>query len=280
MLIDSHAHVNFSAYKEDADEAIKRALDNDTWIINVGSQYSTSKRAVEIAQKYERGVYAVIGLHPLHLQEMKIDYSEVDSQAVFKTRAEEFDCDKYRELAKSPKVVAIGEAGLDYWYRPKTKAKIAEFKEKQKEVFLKQLNLAKELSLPIVLHCRLANDDLLDTFKKNAFSGTKGVIHCFAGTFEQAQKYMELGFYIGFTGLIFKKIEGLPEWQEIIERIPLEKILVETDCPYLTPPPFEGERNEPLYVKYIAQKVAEIKNITFEEVAKATCKNTRELFRI
>ena len=283
MLIDSHAHVNFSVYKEDADEVIKRALDNNTWIINVGSQYSTSKRAVEIAQKYEKGVFAAIGLHPLHLQEMKIDHSEVDSQAVFKTRVEEFDYEKYRDLAKSPKVVAIGEAGLDYWYRPKTKTKIAEFKERQKEAFLKQLNLAKELDLPIVLHCRLANDDLieiLNTEYKILNTKPRGVIHCFAGTPEQAQKYMDLGFFIGFTGLIFKKIEGLPEWQEIIEKIPLEKILVETDCPYLTPPPFEGKRNEPLYVKYIAQKVAEIKSITLEEVAETTTQNAKKLFNI
>jgi TatD DNase family protein len=304
MLIDTHAHLNFSAFKNDLEEVIKRTLENDVWVINVGSQYSTSKRAVEIAQKYKEevyphtngalrsvqiskcapsgvGVYAAVGLHPIHLEERKVDHSEVDVQAVFKTSSEEFDYEKYKELAQNSKVVAIGEIGLDYWYKPKTKKKLEEFKERQGEVFLKQLNLAKELNLPIILHCRIAHDDLLKLLELQVSSyKLQGVIHCFTGNRQQAQKYLDLGFYLGFNGLIFKKIEGAPDWQEIIKKLPLEKILIETDAPYLTPPPFEGQRNEPLYVKYVAQKIAEIKNITFEEVAKITTQNAKALFKI
>ncbi|OGZ17910.1 MAG: hypothetical protein A2Z78_00435 [Candidatus Nealsonbacteria bacterium RBG_13_36_15] len=284
MLIDSHAHLNFSAFKDDVGKVIKRTLDNNIWVINVGSQYSTSKRAVEIAQEYEKGVYAAIGLHPMHLEERKVDHSEVDSQAVFKTRAEEFDYEKYRELAQNPKVVAIGEIGLDYYYKPKTKKKLEEFKEKQKETFLKQLNLAQELNLPVILHCRMAHGDLIETLnvimKQLNNETINGVIHCFTGDEAQANKYLELGFYFGFNGLIFKKIEGAPDWQEIIKKLPLKKILIETDAPYLTPPQKEGQRNEPIYVKYVAQKIAELKNTTLEEVAKITTQNARELFKI
>ena len=149
MLIDTHAHLNFNSYKNDADEVIKRSLENNTWMINVGSQYSTSKRAVEISEKYQEGVYAAVGLHPIHLAngifKAKLDKEEI----AFQTQNEIFDYEKYKELAKSEKVVAIGETGFDFWYRPKTKKKLEEFKEKQKENFLQQLRLAKELNLPV-----------------------------------------------------------------------------------------------------------------------------------
>jgi len=280
ILIDSHAHLNFSAFKDDVEEVIKRTLDNDIWVINVGSQYSTSKRAVEIAQRYERGVYATIGLHPIHLEERKIDHSEVDSQAIFKTRAEEFDYKRYKELAQDSKVVAIGEIGLDYYYKPKTKKKLEQFKEKQREIFLKQLNLAKELNLPVILHCRMAHNDLIQTIQQFNTLIIGGVIHCFTGNEEQSREYLEMGFYFGFNGLIFKKIEGAPDWFKIIKKLPLEKILIETDAPYLTPSQKEGQRNEPIYVKYVAQKIAEIKNITFEKVAEITTENAKKLFKI
>jgi TatD DNase family protein len=292
MLIDTHAHLNFSAFKNDIGEVIRRTLENDVWMINVGSQYSTSKRAVEIAQKYDRGAYAAVGLHPIHLEERKVDHSEVDPQIVFKTRSEEFDYEKYKELAKLPKVVAIGEIGLDYYYKPKTKKKLKEFKAKQKEVFLKQLKLTRELNLPVILHCRLAHDDLLnilnETMKQCNNETIRGVIHCFTGDWQQAKKYLEMGLYLGFNGLIFKKIPSAPGWQETIKELPLEKILIETDAPYLTPPlPAEAltsagttTRNEPLYVKYIAQKIAKIKAINYEEVEEQTTKNAKLLFKL
>jgi len=126
MLIDTHAHLNFNAFKDDTDEVIKRTLGNDIWMVNVGSQYETSKKAVEIAERYEKGIFAAVGLHPIHLHERKVDPAEIGSQEIFKTRAEEFDYEKYKELARrgGGKVVAIGEIGLDYYYKPKTKKKI------------------------------------------------------------------------------------------------------------------------------------------------------------
>ncbi|MDP2967183.1 MAG: TatD family hydrolase [bacterium] len=275
MLIDTHAHLNFNAYKDDLDEVIKRSLDNKVWMINVGSQYETSKKAVKIAEQYEKGVYAAVGLHPIHLSDRifktKIDQKEIE----FQTREEDFDYQKYKELAQSKKVAAIGEIGLDYWYKPKTKKKLEEFKQKQKEVFLQQLELARELSLPVIFHCRMAHDVLLETlnFQVSSFK-FRGAIHCFTGNWQQAERYLEMGLYLGFNGIIFKL-----DLDEIIKKTPLEKILIETDCPYLTPPPMEG-RNEPLYVKYVAEKIAKIKNLSYEELSNMTTKNARKLLNI
>lgn len=275
MLIDTHAHLNFNAYKGDFDEVIKRSLGNDIWMINVGSQYSTSKRTVEIAEKYPEGVYAAIGLHPIHLSsgifKTKVDKEEIE----FQTREEEFDYQKYKEIAKSPKVVAIGEIGFDYWYRPKTKVKLVEFKEKQRTVLCQQIKLAEELNLPIIFHCRVAQKDLIEILKPKG-GILKGVIHCFTGSEAEAKQYLEMGFYLGFNGLIFKL-----DWlDEIIKKTPLERILIETDCPYLTPSLFEGQRNEPLYVKCVAEKIAKIKKINYKEVESQTTNNAKRLFRI
>ena len=280
-MIDTHAHVNFNAFKDDSDEVIRRALQSDVWLVNVGSQYTTSERAVEIAERYSRGVYAAIGLHPIHLEtklvKIKVDKEEIE----FETREEDFDYEKYKKLAQtSSKVVALGEIGLDYYRRPKTKTKQAEFKEKQKQTFIKQLELAQKLNLPVILHCRMAHYDLITTLQHYNNTTIRGVSHCFTGTLEEAKEYIKLGFYIGFNGLIFKKVEGLPNVEEIIREIPLEKILVETDCPYLSPPPYENQRCKPLYVKYVAEKIAKIKNLSCEEAAKITTRNARELFGI
>ena len=251
-MIDTHAHVNFSAYKQDADEVIRRSLDDNTWLINVGSQYSTSKKAVELAEKYEKGVYAAVGLHPIHAEDG-------------------FDYEEYKKLAQSPGVVAIGETGLDY------KEEYISFGKKQKEVFLKQIELARELNLPIIFHCRMAHDDLINILNSQFpihNSKLGGAVHCFTGNWTQAEKYLAMGFYLGFNGIIFKL-----NLDEIIKKTPLDKILIETDCPYLTPPKIEG-RNEPIYAKYVAERVTEIKNITFEEVVRVTTENARKLFKI
>lgn len=271
MLIDTHAHVNFNAFKNDSGEVIGRSLDNDIWVINVGSQYSTSKRAVAMAEKYEKGVYAAIGLHPVHLEsglvKIKNDVEEIE----FETFGEKFDYEKYKELAKSPKVVAIGEVGLDYYRNPKTKIKLELLKEAQKRVLLEQAKLARELSLPIIFHCRMAHDDLI---KILADYPSAGVIHCFTGNWQQAQKYIEMGFYFGFNGIIFKM-----NLDEIISKVPLGRILLETDCPYLAPFPMVG-RNEPIHIRYAAEKIAQIKKLSYEEIAVATTKNAKNLFKI
>lgn len=247
MLIDTHAHLNFNAFKNDFDEIIKRSLAEDIWMINVGSNYETSKRALEIAEKYN-GIFAAIGLHPIHAED------------------ENFNASKYRSLCQSDKVVAIGEIGLDYF------KDYGLFKEKQKQVFLQQLDLAKELNLPVIFHCRMAHEDLLEILKDYQIPG---VIHCFTGNWKQAREYLEMGFYLGINGIIYKR-----DLKEVIKNTPLEKILIETDCPYLTPPQEGVERNEPVFIKYIVQDIAKIKGIDFQEVAETTFQNAKNLFRI
>lgn len=267
MFIDYHTHINFSAFKNDADAVIKRALDSGVFMILVGTQINTSRRAVEIASHYKNGVYAAIGLHPIHLEETEIDEEEIN----FKTRAEIFDPDKYRVLARNEKVVAIGECGLDYFH--------SGLFEKQQEVFRQHLDLSDELGLPIILHCRGSKDDPEDAYNdllkilKERKLKNGGVIHCFMSTLDIAQKFIALDFYIGFTGVItFPKTE---KYAEVIRSLPADKILAETDCPYLTPVPFRGKRNEPMYVKYVVKKISEIKNIEMED---QLYNNTRRLF--
>jgi len=278
MLIDTHSHINFDAYRSDTDEVIRRSLDGGIWMINVGTNFKTSKKAVEITQKHKEGVFTSIGLHPINLDTglVKIKNDEKEGSHFEK----EFDYEEYKKLAKSEKVMAIGEIGLDYYYKPKTKKKLQLFKERQKELLFRGLELAKELSLPVILHCRMAHDDLIKIFSENPkIKPAKAVAHGFVGNTEQLQKYLDFGFYIGFNGIIFKKIEGI-DFEKNIKTTPLEKILIETDCPYLTPPPFEDQRNEPLYLRYIVQKIAQIKKITSEEVAEISTKNAKTLFKI
>lgn len=273
MLIDTHAHLNFSAFDKDRHKVIDKCLKNNLWIINIGTKYETSKKAIEIAEKYNQGVYASVGLHPIHLQEQKIDALEAGTKS-FKTKAEEFDYLKYKDLASNSKVIAIGEIGLDYWYKPKTKKRLLDFKELQKTVLCQQLDLALELNLPVVLHCRLALDDLTKILSRTVLDKLKGVVHCFTGNWKQAQEFLNMGFYIGFNGIIFKL-----DLDEVIKKVPLNKMLIETDCPYLTPPQENG-RNEPLYVKHVIEKIAKIKDVEFKEIAEISVQNAKTLFNI
>ncbi len=267
MLIDTHSHVNFSAYKDDADEVIRRSLDSNIWMINVGSQYDTSKRAVEMTEKYKEGVYAAVALHPIHLGPSKyIDEQEVK----FQTKHEEFDREKYKKLASHPKVVAIGETGLDYYHVEDEK-----IQELQEKVFKQHLKLARELEKPLIFHCRKAYQDLLTKLQATSYK-LQAVLHCFMGKWSQAEEFLDMGFYLGFNGLI----TYCRDYDKVIKNTPLQRILIETDCPYLTPVPHRDERNEPLYVKYAAEKIAEIKEISFEKVADQTTKNAKELFGI
>ena len=279
MLIDTHAHVNFSAFKDDADEVIRRALAADTLMILVGSETKTSKRALEYANKYEKGVYAAVGLHPMHTHEQKAEGDDYD----FTTREEEFSYDVYEKLAQFKKVVAIGEIGLDYYHIDK-KSDIAAVKEKQKEIFLQQLKLAKNLKLPVIIHCRQAHDDMLEILKKfrKEYKDTMvkdkvwGVMHCFSGDEELAWQYFSLGLDISFTGLITFSAQ----WDDLIRRLPNDKFMIETDCPYMTPEPFRGQRNEPILVKKVAERIAQIKNLSFERVAELSTINAKKLFNI
>ena len=272
MIIDTHSHLNFAAYKKDLAEVIKRTQESDVVCINVGTKYETSLEAIKLAEE-NKGMYAVIGLHPLFVSAEFMKIRTDPEEGEFLVKEQEFEVEKYKELARSKKVVAIGEIGLDYYYRPKTKAKLAQFKEKQKQVFLQQLNFAEELSLPVIIHCRMAHDDVVEILK---IKKAKGVIHCFTGGIKELEQYLNLGFYIGLNGIMFKM-----DLDEVIIKCPLDKTLVETDCPYLTPPA-EGKdnRNEPIFVKHVIQKVADLKGLTFEEVAEATTQNAKMLFKI
>lgn len=278
MLIDTHTHVNFNAFKENGQDTIDRALSNKIWMINIGSQLTTSKRAVNIAADYQEGVYAAVGLHPIHLHEMQVDEFETP----FKTKKEEFDRLAYEALAQNPKVVAIGETGLDYYHMPKNiEPKVV--KQHQEDVFRAQLVLAQELNKPVTIHSRGTEDDPNGVYQDiisilSDFYGLKGVIHCFSGDLKTAQAFIKLGYYLSFTGIITFK--NAKELQALVKEIPLEKILVETDAPYLAPEPQRGKRNEPAFVKYIAEKIAELKGISFDKVAEVTTENAKKLFGI
>lgn len=279
MLIDTHAHVNFKAFQADDDEVIRRSLAADTWMILVGSEVKTSKRALEYANKYEKGVYAAVGLHPMHTREQKVEGEDYN----FITREEEFSYDVYEKLAQFKKVVAVGEIGLDYYHLDYA-TDMAALKRKQKQIFTRQLELAKNLKLPVIIHCRQAHDDMLEILKafkkdhKDSLPKDKawGVMHCFSGDEELAWQYFKLGLNISFTGLITFSAQ----WDDLIRRLPNDKFMVETDCPYMTPEPFRGRRNEPLFVKKVAERVAEIKNLSFERIAEISTNNARQMFKI
>lgn len=280
MIIDTHAHLNFAAFDKDRNEVIKKCLESNIWMINAGSNYETSEKAIEIAERYNEGVYASVGLHPINLDTglVKIRNDEAEGEHFEK----EFDYDGYKTLAQNPKVIAIGETGLDYYWKPKTTKKLAIFKEKQRTVLCQQLKLAKELNLPIIFHCRVAHNDLIETLNTEYLilnTNLRGVMHGFVGTTGQLKEYLKMGFYIGFNGIIFKNIEGI-NFEENIKNTPLDRILVETDCPYLAPPGFSEGRNNPLGVKYVIQRIAQIKNIRFEKLAEITTENAKRLFQL
>lgn len=288
--IDIHAHVNFTAFDEDRDVVIRRALDNDTWVINIGTQYDTSKKAVLMTNEYESGVYATIGLHPIHTGASHHDVSELgEGGKEFTSRGEVFDKEKYRELAKQGKVVAIGECGLDYYHMDE------ESIEKQKKAFISQIELANELNLPLMLHVRNnptnktrnAYFDVYELIKKHSkakevgLPNMVGVSHFFAGNVEDMRRFIEIGIYISFAGPItYKPKPEICDYIGVIKETPLDMLLADTDSPYVTPVPHRGERNEPVNVRDIVAKIAEIKGISEEEAAKAIISNANKLFNI
>ncbi len=271
MFFDTHTHVNFSAFKDDAEDTIKRALDNKTWMINVGTQTDTSRSASDLAKKHEQGVFAAIGLHPVHTYQQMLD----EEESHFKSRAESFDESEYESML-SDKVVAVGECGLDYFRLPENEDP-EKIKKLQKQEFIKQLNFAKKHGLPVIIHCRDAYEDLIEILKSE-YPGGSGVAHSFTDTWDTAKKFLDLGFYIALNGILtFDKTGRLAE---VVKNTPADKLLTETDAPYLTPPPHRGKRNEPSYVQFVAAKIAEIKGISLEDVGNQTFTNACELFQI
>lgn len=250
MCIDTHAHLTFPEFKEDLPEVIKRAKESGLEaIINVALNDEAIKQSLEIAAAYPGYIYNAAGLHPHEASLWR-----------------ESDYQKFKELAVKHKFVAIGEIGLDYHY------KLSPVDE-QKHVFRKFLQLAQELDLPAIIHSREAAQDTIDILQEENKGKLKGVLHCFAGEMELGKAALEMGLYISYTGNItFPKAENL---RATVKQIPLERLLIETDCPFLAPQAFRGKRNEPAYVVKVAEKIAEIKGLTVEEVARETTKNAK-----
>jgi len=254
MYIDTHTHLFFKNFDEDRDEVIQNALDAGVkYMLVPGTDIETSKQAIELAEKYEF-VYAAVGVHP-H------DTKDWDNALI----------NELRELAKHEKVVAIGEIGLDYFYDFSPK-------DKQHQAFDKQIQLALELNLPIIIHNRDSNDDIMDFARKYADTSLKAQYHCFAGTVDNARELVEMGHYISFTGNItFKKADSV---REVLSNVSVENILLETDSPFLTPVPHRGKRNEPKHIPLIAEVVAETHHLRVEDVARTTSWNAYKLFGI
>lgn len=278
---DVHAHINFVAFDNDRDEVIRRTLDAYTWVINIGTQYDTSKKAVEMTNEYKEGVYATIGLHPIHTAKSHHDKNELGEDAKeFTSRGEVFDKGKYRELAKTGRVVGIGECGLDYYHLEEDSI------EKQKAAFISQIELANELNVPLMLHVRNPKDGSRNAYKDvyellKQYSKVKAVSHFFAGTVEDMKRFVEIGVYISFAGPItFPPKPEICDYKSVIKETPLDMILTDTDSPYVAPVPHRGTRNEPIYVKDIVRKIAEIKGLSEEEVSQAIVSNARKLFAI
>lgn len=270
MYFDTHTHVNFSGFKDDAEAVVKRALDENVWMINVGTQIDTSRAAVEMSAKYPKGVFAAIGLHPIHTYEQLVDEEETH----FKTREENFDANEYAKLI-THKTVAVGECGLDYYRLPENDKESAI--KKQKECLLAQLQFAKDHKLPVIIHCRDAYDDLAEILRSE-YAGSPGVIHSFTDTWDTAKKFVDLGFYVALNGILtFDKTGKL---EQVVKNLPSDRMLSETDAPYLTPPPHRGKRNEPAYVKFVVERMAQIKNASPEEIGELTFRNACSLFNI
>lgn len=275
MLIDTHAHLQFNAYKDDLDKVVERCKEKGTVVNTVGTHKDTSAKAVELANKTDN-IFATIGLHPIHLFSKQVD----EEESSFVSREEKFDYEYYKKLAEHPKVIGIGECGIDLFHIP-TDIPREEVIAKQTEVFLQQAKLAKELNLPLVIHTRDAYEEILTIIQENNVSN--GVIHCYSGNWRQAEQFLNFGFYLGFTGIITfppKKKDPQPHLDllTVVKKAPLDKILVETDCPYLAPIPYRGQKGEPWMVEEVAKKIAELREISVETVIKTVNDNAKKLF--
>lgn len=275
--IDVHSHVQFNVYNEDFTEVIERALENETWMINVGTNLKTSTDAVNIANKYPEGVYSIIGLHPIHTNASFHDKDEIGEESKpFTSKGEDFNFEEFEKLISDPKVVGIGECGLDFFRISENKE---EYIKRQITAFESQIDFAVKYDKPLMIHCRNAYPETLDILaKKKVEHGEvlRGNFHFFAGNLEEAQKILDLGFNFSFTGVItFAK-----DYEELVRFAPLERIFSETDCPYVTPAPYRGQRNEPFYVSEVAKKIAEIKGLDEVLVSKALVENAMSFFKL
>lgn len=251
MLIDAHAHLDDKKFDKDRQEVLSAIEEAGMLVVNAGADLKSSRFSVELARDYSF-IYACVGVHPHDAKDVPEDYLS-----------------RLEAMAKEPKVVALGEMGLDYHY---------EFsdREVQKQVFREQIELAKKLDLPIVVHDREAHQDTLEIIRNSGI--TRGLMHCYSGSLELAKEYLDLGFYFSFGGVITFKNAKRPK--QVAAKLPLESILLETDCPYMTPEPFRGRRNDPTRVALVAEALAKLRGISPKEVEEITATNARKLFGI
>lgn len=254
MLFDTHAHLEDERFDDDREQLIEGLPEKGVaYVVNVGSTLETSRMSVELAARYSL-IYAAVGIHPHEVSQM-----------------DRHDLDAIEALAKCQKVVAIGEIGLDYYY---------DFSPRnlQREWFARQIDLAYSLGLPIIIHDRDAHADVLDILRAKKDKILGGVMHCYSGSWEMAKDFMDLGLYISLGGPVTFKNARRPV--EVAQKVPLDRLVIETDSPYLAPTPYRGKRNNPAYVKLVAQKIAEVRGMSFEEIAEATLNNGKKLFKI
>ena len=256
MLIDSHAHIQGSEYASEVEAVVQRAREAgvETIIVVGGAgELSSNQAAVALAESH-RALYATVGMHPHDAKDVGED-----------------EIEKLKHLTAKAKVIAVGETGLDFYYNHSPR-------EVQRKVFARFIQMARETNLPLVVHERDAFQDAAELLRSEGRGQLRGVIHCFTGDYQAARQYLDLGFYLSFTGIItFKNAQAL---RDVVRDVPLERMFMETDSPYLTPIPHRGKRNEPAYVRFVAETIAKVKGLTFEEVARVTSNNVRELFRI
>jgi TatD DNase family protein len=278
--IDTHAHVNLAAFDVDRDEVMARTRGADVAHINVGTKQGTSKKAVEMAEAYD-DVWAIVGLHPIQTTPQHHDEDEIGKGGTpFSSKGEVFDTEWYRALARNKKVVGIGECGFDYYHCDTSTY------EAQEAAFIAQIRLANELELPLMIHTRdpkpgvssptgqSAYEDVLGLLREHAV--VPGNVHFYAGTYEQAKRFFDIGFTVSFTGVItFAKA-----YEEVVRAVPLDLMHAETDCPFVAPIPFRGQRCEPVHVIEVVKKIAAIKGIGEEVVAEQLTQNASELYQI
>lgn len=251
MLTDTHTHMDNAAFDEDRDALIHSALEQGvTRIVNVGFNRETIPTTMKLAEQYEM-IYAAVGWHPQDAKDMRAD-----------------DLDWIESLCSHEKVVAIGEIGLDYYWDTSPK-------DVQQRVFREQIRLARRLGMPIVIHNRDAHQDVLAILKEEKAAEVGGIMHCFSGSWETAKQCLDMNFHLSFGGPVTFKNARQPK--EVLAQVPLDKLLLETDAPYLTPHPFRGKRNETSYVRLVAETAAEIKGMSLEEIAKITTANAIRL---
>lgn len=254
MIFETHAHYDDEKFDEDRELLLKEMTENDVrWIVNVAASMETARNTIALTEKYDY-IYGAIGVHPNEVEELNEHHMEW-----------------LKEKSALEKIVAIGEIGLDYYYDEPTK-------EIQREWFVKQINLAREVKLPMIIHSRDAAQDTLSIMKKEKCGEIGGVVHCYSYSIELAKEFLDMGFYIGVGGVV--TFPNGKKLKEVVDYLPMDRIVLETDSPYLSPAPLRGKRNNSMNIKYIAEEIAGIKNISVEEVYDTTYQNALKLYRL